>query len=464
MNAKKIIMLCSIAIIYFFVYPTIIILNLVELIKVQYGDGYFMDVNQNLNIAPIKLILLRKSEKSCHNLFSKKYPIYFWKGNCFYIERIDSNYQLQYLNLLKKEEDSFEIGTDSLGKKLYFYSKVINFIEITDSSEPSIDKNLFSVITQEIDSETYLHYSTDYITGKVLVDLKLGTEKKPCDDIKKMKSLDIKKYKCENKDLDPGNTYKILDETTIKDYNKEVKDQNQKVYLYKRAYIGAPEKYAEYHDFDGLKKFAKNKVITILIFYLIFYIINPIFKKCEENEDTPAYYICQSILYILTIIFFIIKVKLLFKGIKNYKTYKNMIFSKMNHGIKNYYTNNVWFMNLDITILVFEFIFIIPLTLISIYLIVIILSVLGLLGKGVIDNISEKIKNIEKRKKRIKEIKDEIKALEKTENIPSYKINEKRLEFFKEKFKESLTCPISLEIFKDPVIAASGHTYEREYI
>ena len=141
-----------------------------------------------------------------------------------------------------------------------------------------------------------------------------------------------------------------------------------------------------------------------------------------------------------------------------------MIFSKMNHGIKNYYTNNVWLMNLDITILVFEFIFIIPLTLISIYLIVIILSVLGLLGKGVIDNISEKIKNIEKRKKRIKEIKDGIKALEKIENIPSYKINEKRLEFFKEKFKESLTCPISLEIFKDPVIAASGHTYEREYI
>ena len=72
MNAKKIIMLCSIAIIYFLVYPTIIILNLVELIKVQYGDGYFMDVNQNLNIAPIKLILLRKSEKSCHNLFSEK--------------------------------------------------------------------------------------------------------------------------------------------------------------------------------------------------------------------------------------------------------------------------------------------------------------------------------------------------------------------------------------------------------
>ena len=81
-----------------------------------------------------------------------------------------------------------------------------------------------------------------------------------------------------------------------------------------------------------------------------------------------------------------------------------------------------------------------------------------------IGNIAEKIKNIEKRKKRIKEIKDEIKALEKTENIPSYKINEKRLEFFKEKFKESLTCPISLEIFKDPVIVASGHTYEREYI
>ena len=83
--------------------------------------------------------------KSCHNLFSKKDPIYFWKGNCFYIERIDSN----YLNLLKKEEDSFEIGTDSLGKKLYFYSKVINFIEITDSSEPSIDKIYFLLLLKK---------------------------------------------------------------------------------------------------------------------------------------------------------------------------------------------------------------------------------------------------------------------------------------------------------------------------
>ena len=27
-----------------------------------------------------------------------------------------------------------------------------------------------------------------------------------------------------------------------------------------------------------------------------------------------------------------------------------------------------------------------------------------------------------------------------------------------------MTCPISLDIFKDPVIVSSGHTYEREYI
>ena len=27
-----------------------------------------------------------------------------------------------------------------------------------------------------------------------------------------------------------------------------------------------------------------------------------------------------------------------------------------------------------------------------------------------------------------------------------------------------MTCPISLDIFKDPVIVNSGHTYEKEYI
>ena len=43
--------------------------------------------------------------------------------------------------------------------KLYSNQKVINFIEITTNPEPSIDKNLYSVITLNLDSDNYLHYS-----------------------------------------------------------------------------------------------------------------------------------------------------------------------------------------------------------------------------------------------------------------------------------------------------------------
>ncbi len=89
---------------------------------------------------------------------------------------------------------------------------------------------------------------------------------------------------------------------------------------------------------------------------------------------------------------------------------------------------------------------------------------LGLIGKKVIDTMSEKLKKREERKQRIKKYKDEIKKLENNPDIPISKINEKRLQFFKEKFYDALTCPISLKIFHDPVIVSSGRTYEREYI
>ena len=61
-------------------------------------------------------------------------------------------------------------------------------------------------------------------------------------------------------------------------------------------------------------------------------------------------------------------------------------------------------------------------------------------------------------------IEEEIKNLELNPSVPKYQINQKRLEFFKEKFHVALSCPISLDLFKDPVIVKSGHTYEREYI
>ena len=70
--------------------------------------------------------------------------------------------------------------------------------------------------------------------------------------------------------------------------------------------------------------------------------------------------------------------------------------------------------------------------------------------------VEKKLAILLEKRKRIKKISEEIKNLELNPNTPKYKINQKRLEFFKEKFHVALSCPISLDLFKDPVIVKSG--------
>jgi hypothetical protein len=89
--------------------------------------------------------------------------------------------------------------------------------------------------------------------------------------------------------------------------------------------------------------------------------------------------------------------------------------------------------------------------------------------KKIIDTMSEKKKREKKNtseeiKQRMKEWKELMRKSENNVYTPLSKISNKRLEFFKEKFNKSLTCPISLALFTDPVIVSSGHTYERKYI
>ena len=458
MDKKIIIIIFLISIALFIIFSlTNLVLLYIEEKKEQYGDGYFRDVYQNLYTAPIKSINIITDEKNCYNLFTEKYKIYKWKGICFQIERIYSIYH----NLIDKETDSFQIGTDSLGNKLYSEKKVINYIEITNSSKSSLD-NLYLITTLQIDSKTYLHYSTDYINGTVLVDLKLGTEQKPCDNMDKMKSLDISKYSCKDEDKDLGNTYEKLDETIIKDYNNKAENPNQKIFLYKRTYIGAPKDYNNIRDFDGIKDFAEKKIKKINRLYYFSYFFNPL-EFVKVNDSTILIF-ASIVFFVWGLVFPYFIIKICLKCIDNYYLYSEHIFSQMNHGIKYYYNNNIWFIKIDKTIIVFELILTLPYILLAAYLLINGLKLLGILGEKVIIIISEKIKENEERKKRIKQYKNEIKELEKNPDIPLSKINEKRLLFFREKFIDALTCPISLDIFTDPVIVNSGHTYERSYI
>ena len=431
----------------------------------QYNDGYFLDLYENLNTTPISKIELKSTNNDNDNDNNANYfignnTIYSWKKKYFYFERIDS----KYINLINNDSNLFEIGTDSLGNKLYSDKKVINFIEITNSSKPSINKLKYLVITQKIDPTTFLHYSNDYIEGKVLIDIKIGLEKKPCDDKIENYIIDISHYSCKDNDLDLGNTYQKLDEYTLY-YNKSIGYAKQKIYLYSRTYISPPIEYKKYNKLNEIKNFAYKKTnINIDLYYIEIFINACYIYNINSSSSFP---------FLFRLLFFnsicsIIRISLVSNSIINYKKYNKFIFSNINHGIKNYYKSYPWFIQMDIIILISELLLLIPFLLAIFYIIFILCRLLGFLGKEVINNlsnaISEKLKKREERKQRIKKYKKEIKELENNPDIPIPKINKNKLEFFKKKFYSALTCPISLDLFKEPVIVSSGHTYEKEYL
>ena len=419
---------CISCIIYIFQIVAFILIC-IHCSKKQYNDGYFLDVLDNLNKNPIKNIeIISENNSNCENLFLNNTPIYKWKEKYFKFERINSN----LLNLLNKENNSIEIGTDSLENKLYSNETVINFIEITNSSEPSINKLNYSVITYQIDSKTFLHYSNNYVEGRVLVDIRIGLEKKPCDDITKNENLFISDYSCKDNDLDLGNTYQKLDETIIKDYYNEATDLNQKIYLYSRTYINAPEEYKKYNKLEEIKNY-ENKISKLnLVFQFIMSLVNMIFLSCFShiNQNTTFSFILFLLIVnlIIKMIFPIINISYLSIAISNYNKYNNFIFSKLNHGISDYYKKYIWFIKYDIVILTSLILAIIPGVIAFVSMFGILLT---LIGKKVIDTMSEKLKKREERKQRIKKYKDEIKQLENNPDIPISKINEKRLLFFK---------------------------------
>jgi hypothetical protein len=160
----------------------------------------------------------------------------------------------------------------------------------------------------------------------------------------------------------------------------------------------------------------------------------------------------------------LIRISLLSISINNYNKYNNLIFSQLNHGIKNYYKKYIWFIKYDIIILAIQVFGFIPNFIRLMMFLIAFCTLFGLFGKKIIDTMAEKIKKREEIKQRIKKCKEEIEKLENNPDIPISKINSKRLEFFKVKFYDALTCPISLDLFTDPVIVSSGHTYERKYI
>ena len=99
----------------------------------------------------------------------------FSSNNLLNLERLSKKYNYESLLIEDFEDKNYHLcGKDTLGNALYLPKSIncpINEIEITHSSIPS--KNIYDYTTIKLDSNTYLHYSNNNISGFILNDIKI---------------------------------------------------------------------------------------------------------------------------------------------------------------------------------------------------------------------------------------------------------------------------------------------------
>ena len=85
------------------------------------------------------------------------------------------------MNIRENKNINKVCGKDSKGNNLYFPSNEhcpINYIEFTSNEYPSLPNyEEYKWTTKSIDSNTYMHYTNDYIEGEILVHLRMSTFK-----------------------------------------------------------------------------------------------------------------------------------------------------------------------------------------------------------------------------------------------------------------------------------------------
>ena len=162
-----------------------LILKIISLFVIKgYDDGIFKDFYNNWEKKPIISIKIESNgEKLSLGKSLENEDLFIWKGKQFYVERGQSDYFEAFDD--KNILDLNLCGTDSNGNHLYFEKCPINYIEFSSNSNPYISKQQYKVQTIQIDSSTYLHYSNEFINGKILIDLHVSDYYGPCSNTKK---------------------------------------------------------------------------------------------------------------------------------------------------------------------------------------------------------------------------------------------------------------------------------------
>ena len=292
----------------------------------EYNDGNFNDFYNNWKEGPITSITLVDDE----NVNDKNYislseyngkNLYKWKGKTFKIERSKTNYFKSFPKKKTKEMDK-ECGIDSFGNKLYYPFKEecpINYIEFSKNKIPYLNNK--NIKTLKFNDSDYLHFSNEFVEGKILVDFVVSDHYGPCSNSKYSKNINSFFNENQCNDIILDYSYINLDKESFNDFKKDNNiNENGKnlanmnnIYLYGRTYIAnnnLDKDYSRKTDIkliEGLKSYTLGKnVFSMFAFIIIISYIISHFKITEKNLFLYVWgilsIICSLIMIILNAI------------------------------------------------------------------------------------------------------------------------------------------------------------------
>ena len=357
-------------------------------LKKEYNDPTFNYLVNNWLMKPIIDIKITDEKKitSINKLdnqknlgyikFSKELSkdINSWEGKNLEIILHNSYYYPNFFKFAKSENKKL-CGKDSQNNELYIPSNEncpINYIEITNETHSKIDCEQYKCKSYTLNNGKKIFFSNNYISGYILVQLRVSTENGICDDsnseigfnvIKNDYSNSIKCNEGIDKSYNKIDTQNLINFIQDNNNNNNLNENNNNsnIYLYYRSYIGVNNLslFSE-HAIDHItyaKKISEVKNIILFISWIFYSLLSIVlyYKKINYNRKRINYTLI--IFFVISIIFnflFCVHVCGVFLRVKG------IIKTVELEGLKYYKTGFRWFIYLNCFIeigLILDFIF-----------------------------------------------------------------------------------------------------------
>ncbi len=347
-----------------------IILIAINIHKNPFNDSLFKDLKLNYKMSPITEIeiseksTLKEKEKASYFNNLKPYNLgkivikngeeeilSIWKKKHFYVTRMDKKYTYPYIKKSQKEGYK-KCGKDSKGNSLYFPENEhcpINYIEFNNNENPPTlsDSKLIRFTSKKINSDTYMHYTNDYIDGEILVHLQISALEYPIGDTNTYNSICYEKY---NKSVCKyDNNYNGYEGDSYG--YKKIDDNINNTYLFKRTYAGIKEdKNLGNHIFNVHSLIFGTHIYSLLYYFLIFFIIVcMVYFYVHIEKDYLTFYFSFGLALSSFITFILIILSIVYVDQVRTKIFKN---SELD--IRHNYNSFPTFLKLDIGILCYS--------------------------------------------------------------------------------------------------------------